>query len=421
MFTEKKLDNGLRIITAPSEGTKAITLLILVGAGSRFETEEERGTAHFLEHMFFKGADRFKNAQEVSKAIDGVGGDFNAFTGKEYAGYYVKVMAEKKEIAFDLLSDMMLNSKFDQSEIDKEKGVIIEELNMYEDMPTYKVGWDFEQLMFDGNPMALDQIGLPKVINNMTTAKFKDYQQALYTPENTVITVSGNITPEESEKLVEQYFTFPHTKKSREGIPFEYSELSPVRIREKKTEQAHLIIGYPAYDRNHEKRYAESILSVLLGGNMSSRMFLKIREERGLCYSVSCSTDRYTDCGTFSTRAGVALDRVEEAVEAICREYDRVLTDIPTAEEVQDAKNFLKGKIVMRMEDSEEVASFLGSQALLQDEAQTLDEYFAKIDAVTHQEVLEAAQEIFDKSRRSMTIIGPFGEKEEVFTQILRG
>ena len=421
MFTEKKLKNGLRIITAPSSGTKAITLLVLVGAGSRFETEEERGTAHFLEHMFFKGADRFKNAQEVSKAIDGVGGDFNAFTGKEYAGYYVKIMAEKKEIAFDLLSDMLLNSKFDQTEIDKEKGVIIEELNMYEDMPVYKVGWDFEQLMFKGNPMALDQIGLPDVINNMTTAKFKDYQQALYTPENTVITVSGNITPEESEKLVEQYFTFPSTTKSRTGIPFEYSEISAVNIRDKKTEQAHLIIGYPGYDRENEKRYAESILSIVLGGNMSSRMFLKIREERGLCYSVSCSTDRYTDCGTFSTRAGVALDRVEEAVEAICAEYDRVLTEAPTDEEIQDAKNFLKGKIVMRMEDSEEIASFLGSQALLQDKAQTLDEYFAKIDGVTKEEVLEVAQEIFNNKKRSMTIIGPFGEKQEVFEKLVRG
>ncbi|HID92067.1 TPA: insulinase family protein, partial [Candidatus Peregrinibacteria bacterium] len=306
-------------------------------------------------------------------------------------------------------------------EIDKEKGVIIEELNMYEDMPVYKVGWDFEQLMFKGNPMALDQIGLPDVINNMTTAKFKDYQQALYTPENTVITVSGNITPEESEKLVEQYFTFPSTTKSRTGIPFEYSEISAVNIRDKKTEQAHLIIGYPGYDRENEKRYAESILSIVLGGNMSSRMFLKIREERGLCYSVSCSTDRYTDCGTFSTRAGVALDRVEEAVEAICAEYDRVLTEAPTDEEIQDAKNFLKGKIVMRMEDSEEIASFLGSQALLQDKAQTLDEYFAKIDGVTKEEVLEVAQEIFNNKKRSMTIIGPFGEKQEVFEKLVRG
>ncbi len=421
MLNQKRLDNGLRIITAPSEGTKAITLLVLVGAGSRFETEEERGTAHFLEHMFFKGADRFKNAQEVSKAIDGVGGDFNAFTGKEYAGYYVKIMAEKKEIAFDLLSDMLLNSKFDQSEIDKEKGVIIEELNMYEDMPVYKVGWDFERLMFAGNPMALDQIGLPEVINNMTTEKFKDYQQALYTPENTVITVAGNISPEESEKLVEQYFTFPETTKSREGIPFKWTETEAVRIREKKTEQAHLIIGYPGYDRENEKRYAESILSIVLGGNMSSRMFLKIREERGLCYSVSCSTDRYTDCGTFSTRAGVALDRVEEAVEAICSEYDRVLVDTPTDEEIEMAKNFLKGKIVMRMEDSEEVASFLGSQELLQNDAQTIDEYFAKVDAVTKEEVLEVAQEIFNNKKRSMTIIGPFEEKQEVFEKLVRG
>jgi predicted Zn-dependent peptidase len=417
----KQFDNGLTLVTAPSSGTKAITLLILTGAGSRFETEAERGTAHFLEHMFFKGGEKFQTAQEVSQAIDQIGGDFNAFTGKEYAGYYVKVLAEKKEVAFDVLSDMLLKSKFDQKEIDKEKGVIIEELNMYEDMPVYKVGWDFEELMFPNHPMGLDQIGLPEVINNMTTADFKKYQNDLYTPENTVVIVSGNISPEESETLTEQYFPFAEKKKEREAKKFNWKPTQPVFIRNKNTEQAHLVIGYPGYNRNNENRYAESILSILLGGNMSSRMFLKIREERGLCYSISCSTDRYTDCGTFSTRAGVALNRVEEAIEAITAEYERVKTSPPTEEEVQMAKNYLKGKISMRMEDSEEIASFFGSQMLLQRESQTLEEYFEKIDAVTPQDVLNVAHELFDTSKRSMSIIGPFEEKKEIFEQLVRG
>jgi predicted Zn-dependent peptidase len=421
MFTQKTFENGLRLITSESEGTKAMTLLILVGAGSRYETESERGIAHFLEHMFFKGGEKFQNAKEVSEAIDGVGGDFNAFTGKEYAGYYVKVASEKKEVAFDVLSDMLLRAKFDPAEIEKERGVILEELNMYEDMPTYKVGWDAEELFFGNHPMAFDQIGLPKVIRSVTQADFQKYKNDLYTPENTVIIASGNITAEEAEKLTNQYFDFPHTKKSRISECFEWKETKPLFLREKKTEQAHLVIGYPGLDHFDDRKYAESVLSVLLGGNMSSRMFLNIREARGLCYSISSSADRYSDCGVFSTRAGVDISRVEEAIAAIIVEYDRLATEAPLEEEVQRAKSFLKGKITLRMEDSEEVASFLGTQTLLQNKTETLEEYFQKIDSVTSEDIFSLCKTLFDPQKRAMAIIGPFGKQKEEFEKSVRG
>ncbi len=421
MFAQKNFSNGLRLLTAQSQSAQSFTLLILVGAGSRYESEKERGIAHFLEHMFFKGAEKFKNAKEVAQAIDGVGGDFNAFTGKEYAGYYVKVSSDQKKIAFEVLSDMLLHAKFDPEEIEKERGVILEELNMYEDMPTYKIGWDFEELLFAGHPMAYDQIGTKEVIKTVTQEDFQKYKHDLYTPENTVIIASGNISPSDAEALAEQYFQFPEQKKYRTPSLFAWNiPKNPLFIREKKTEQAHLVIGFPSIAHDDPRKYAESVLAVLLGGNMSSRMFLNIREARGLCYSISSSTDRYSDCGIFSTRAGVDITRVEEAISAIIVEYEKLRTQAPTEEEVIRAKNFLKGKITLRMEDSEEVASFLGTQSLLLGEVETLEKYFSQIDAVTVNDIFALCQEIFAPEKRSMAMIGPFSEKQLVFQELLQ-
>lgn len=420
MFQKTTLPGELRVITAPNDSTKALTLLILVGAGSRYESEKERGIAHFLEHMFFKGAEKYSNAKEVAEKIDGIGGDFNAFTGKEYAGYYVKVAAENKEVAFDVLSDMLLKAKFDPEEIEKERGVILEELNMYEDMPIYKIGWDFEELLFSGHPMAYDQIGLPQVINSVQTADFKKYQEDLYTPENTVIIAAGNISVEESEELTQKFFSFEETKKSRKKVPFQRDENAKrLFVRNKNTEQAHIVIGYPGLNHSSKEKHAESVLAILLGGNMSSRMFLNVREAKGLCYSISSSTDRYTDCGIFSTRAGVDISRVDEAISSIIFEYEKIRTEKPSDEEVERAKNYLKGKVTLRMEDSEEIASFLGTQTLLRDETRTIDEYFEKIDAVTADDVFEIAQKLFDPKKRSMAMIGPFAGKEAHFQALL--
>lgn len=412
MYTQQIQSNGLRVMVAPMMGTKAMTLLILVGAGSRYEDEKERGTAHFLEHMFFKGGKRFTNAKQVSEAIDGVGGDFNAFTGKEYVGYYVKVAAEQKEIAFDVLSDMLMNAAFDPSEIDKERGVILEEMNMYEDMPVYKVGWDFEELLFEGHPMALDQIGTPELINSITQADFLKYKNDLYTPENTVIIASGAVNTQEIEALVSKYFPFGTQTKKRSPLAFTPQKTKNIFIRNKNTEQAHLVIGFPGYNHFHPHKAAESVLAILLGGSMSSRMFLRVREEKGLCYSISTSTDRYSDCGAFSTRAGVAIARTEEAIAAIATEYETIRNERPTDEEVTRAKNYLKGKITLRMEDCEEIASFLGTQAVLNRPIKTIEEYLAGIDAVTADEVFAVAQDILHPDNLHLSIIGPFESKK---------
>jgi predicted Zn-dependent peptidase len=415
MFEKHTFKNNLRLITAPLSGTKAFTLLVLVGAGSRYETEEERGLAHFQEHMFFKGAKKYDTPSKVLKTIDSVGGDCNAFTGKEYVGYYMKASSDKKELAFDILSDSLLHAKFDTKEIDKERGVIIEEMNMYEDMPIYKIGWDFEALMFGDHPMGKDQIGTKNFINNVQTKDFLYYKKKLYTSDNIVIIASGDISAIESKNLTEKYFTFENSKKQKESPKFNWDELSneKIFIRNKKTEQAQLVIGYPAFSRDSEYKYTQQLLSIILGGNMSSRMFSSIREEKGLCYTISSSVDLYKDCATFSTSAGVSIPKIHEAIKSINNEYNKLCIDKISNEELDRAKNYFKGKLTLSFEDSEEVASFYGTQALLSDNILTQEEFFDKIDKIRVDDIFIVAKKLFKKDKRRMSIIGPFEGEEE--------
>ncbi len=422
MHHQHNFSDNLRLITAPRNGTEAVTLLVLTGAGSRNECENERGISHFLEHMFFKGGKKFQSAKQVAEAIDSVGGDFNAFTGKEYAGYYVKTAAENAKVAFDVLSDMLLHATFPQNEIEKERGVILQEYNMYEDTPMYKIGWDFEELLFSNDhPMGWDQIGTKKLITTVNQDDFQAYKASLYTPDNTVIIAAGNIEKEAAKDLTEKYFIFDKTSQSRHHIPFIWSEKNKrIHIRDKKTEQAHLVMGYPGLPMEHKDEYVMQLLAVILGGNMSSRMFLNIREAHGLCYSISTSTDRYTDCGVISTHAGVDIPRAEKAIIAIKREYERMTEEKVSDQELQKAKNFLKGKITLRMEDSEQIASFFGTQALLRSEVKTLDDVFNAVNSVTADDIFRVAQELFVPAKLSLAMIGPFSGQEEKFEALLR-
>ncbi|QQR83107.1 insulinase family protein [Candidatus Peregrinibacteria bacterium] len=416
----KQKSNGLKIITTPIKSTQAVTVLVLVGAGSRYETKSINGISHYLEHLFFKGASRYKNAAEVSFAIDSVGGDFNAFTGKEYAGYYVKLSADKKEIAFDVIGDMMLNATFLPEEIDKERNVIIEEFNMYQDTPMYQVGWDFERLLFGDQPMGWDQIGIPDIIRSLNRDQFLDYKRKLYTPDNTVISVAGNITEEEVEALVEKYFPFQNETCGVTPTPYQpIPSKRRVILQHKKTEQAHLILGTEGIPANHPDEYVAKVLSVILGGNMSSRMFLNVRESKGLSYYIRTQTDDYSDVGTLATSAGVDLKRVDLAVEAILEEYYKIAQERVSEAELQKAKDFMKGKMVLKLEDSEEYAHLMGKQALLYPEVKPIEELFKKVDAVTVEDIQRVSQQLFQQDRFHLALIGPF-EDEAHFEELLK-
>lgn len=418
-FHETQLDNGLRIITSPIP-SDSITLLVLVGAGSRYEDKKINGISHFIEHMFFKGASRFKNTKEVSEAIDSVGGQFNAFTGKEYAGYYVKLAKEKKEVAFDVVSDMLINPTFDPTEIDKERGVIMEELNMYQDTPMYQIGWDFERLLFGPQPMGWDQIGTKELINSVTQQQFQQYHDELYSTDNIVISVAGNIEHEEILKLINKTFKFKITKKKRDWAKFEgYSSDKKVIMQTKKTEQAHLVIGFPGYHTTHPDFFAEKLTSIILGGNMSSRMFLNVREAQGLCYYIHSTVDDYSDCGHFSTNAGVDINRIDQAVTSIIKEY-KTLKENPTIDdkELEKAKSYLYGKLVINLEDSQEVAHLLGKQVLLDEGVKTLELLQEAINKVSVEDVARVAEDILNSDKMKLAYIGP-ERTEESFTSLM--
>lgn len=406
--------NGLRLISKPLPGTEAVTVLVLVGAGSRYETKEINGISHFLEHMFFKGAAKYPNTKAVSEAIDSVGGEFNAFTGKEYAGYYVKVSSAQLELALDVLSDMLLKPNLDSAEIDKERGVILEEYNMYQDTPMYQIGWTFENQIFGDQPMGWDQIGTKELIQSVKREQFVNYLNSLYTPDNIVIGIAGNVDPQKAETLVGEYFNMPKTQKTINYKPFIKAQSTQnFSLESKKTEQAHLIVGVPAVAQRDPKEWTTRLIATILGGNMSSRMFLNVREAQGLAYYISTSTDTYSDTGLISTRAGVDTNRAGDAIKAIIKEYEEIATTPVSESELQKAKSYVKGKIVLKLEDSEEYAHMLCRQELLHGNIMPLNEVNELIDAVTISDIHSVSQEIFKPQNMHCAIIGPYEDPEQ--------
>ena len=414
MHTVSSLASGLPVLTAPTTGTESVTVLMFAGAGSRYESQEERGISHFLEHMFFKGGKKYPSTKDVSIAIDSVGGDFNAFTGKEYAGYYVKVAAEHIELAGDVLGDMLNYATFPKDEIEKERGVIIEEERMYQDTPMYRAGWDFEQLILGNHPLGWDTIGTEELIMGVQQEDFQRHKDALYTPDNLVAAFAGNVDESTALTLSEQYFGAIGGSKATEFLPHETFGGDRVFIRDKNTEQAHLVLGVPGVSSQDPDHYAHKLLAIILGGNMSSRMFLNIREAKGMCYYIDTDTDSYLDAGILSTRAGVDQSRLEEAVESIMHEYRVCRDNGITEEELKRAKDYLRGKITLGLEDTEELAHFYGKQALLYPETLSIADYMGKIDAVTKDQVDALAAKLFTEGQYRLVVIGKGVEKEKL-------
>ncbi len=419
MYSLNTLPSGLRVLTAPVDGTASVTVMLFAGAGSRYEKQSERGISHFLEHMFFKGGKKYKTTQEVSAAIDGVGGDFNAFTGKEYAGYYVKVASEETRLACDVLSDMLLHAYFPPEEIDKERGVIMEEERMYQDTPMYRAGWDFEELLFGDHPLGWDTIGTEEVIRSVQQADFQRHKDTLYGPENCVLAFSGKITEEEAMSLATEFFGALKGGKKQTFDPLEAYGPNRVFLRKKNTEQAHLVFGVPGVGSLDENHYVHKLLAIVLGGNMSSRMFLRIREARGLCYYISTDTDNYLDAGALSTRAGVDQSRLDEALAAIKHEYLLCAEEGVFDDELARAKAFLKGKITLTLEDSEERAHFYGKQLLLYPKIHDIPDYFAAVDQVTKEQVNALAKRLLRPEELRLVVIGKDAE-EAKFEELMK-
>lgn len=412
MYKKIVLSNGLRVISIPMPSVKSVTALVMVEAGSRYETARTNGLSHFLEHMTFKGTKSRPNSLAISSLIDGIGGSFNAFTSKEATGFYVKAESRHLPLILDVLSDMLLNSLFDPLELNKERGVIIEEINMYEDQPFVRVGEYFEELLYGQSPLAWQVIGTKNNIKKITRQDMTDYVARMYHSKAMVVGIAGELDSIASLRSLQNDFGGVAKGGENKFAPAENKQVKPQSlIRFKKTDQAHLCLGTRAYSMNHPDRYALSVLSTILGGNMSSRLFLEIREKRGLAYSVHADCEEFHDCGYFVAQAGLRISDVEEAIKVILGEFDKIRANPPPLEELRRAKDYARGKMVLGLEDSFKVASFYTSQELLRKEIETPQEMLAKIEAVTAQDIQRVAKDIFRNQKLNLAVIGPFKEK----------
>ena len=415
IYKKTTLKNGLQIITAPMEGTQTMTAMVLAGVGSRFETEKEAGLSHFVEHMLFKGSKKYPSTLAISEKLDSVGGEFNAFTSKDKTVYYAKVDSRHSKTALDVLFDMYLNPKMKEEEIKRERGTILQELNMYEDTPLQQISDIFENLLYKRSPLGRDTIGYKKTIKAFKRKDFINYRKRFYAVNNSIVCVAGKINEKEIINKAKEYFA--DKKEKKVALPkkiIEKQTKPEVKIKYKKTDQTHLILGVRAYDYNHKDRFALAVLAVILGGNMSSRLFIKVRERRGLAYSVKTSVEAFSDGGYLATQAGVEHKNLEKTLEIILKEYKRISVEKVSEKELQKAKDYIKGKSIMGFESSSEVALFFIEQGAKKNQILTLEEELAFIDKVSVNDVLRVAKDIFCESKLNLVIVGPHKNAREL-------
>lgn len=416
------LKNGVRLMTIPMPSLPSVSVCIWVKTGSRNEDLRVNGITHFLEHMVFKGSKKRPTAKAISEVIDGIGGEFNAGTGKEYTNFYVKCQNESVEVAYDILSDMILNPILDSEEIEREKGTIVEEIRMYEDTPMMKIGDVFEELIYKGHSLGWDISGTEKSVKGIKREDFIKYMKQKYIAQSIVVTVAGGITEAKSLELTKKYFSELKGKSGQSDLEVFNSkqQKAQVLLHNKKKEQAHFILGFMADGRGYKGKYAQSVLSAILGGGMSSRMFIEVRERRGLAYAVRTSMDRYIDAGYMGTYVGADVAKAEEAVKVVLEQHYGVATGnlkISTSE-LSKAKAFLKGHLALALEDTRDVASFYGEQELFLPSVKTPEEVFKAIDKVKLEDVNLEAKRLFVPERLNLALIGPY-KSDEKFKKII--
>lgn len=414
MYKKTTLKNGLRIITVPQKETQTATVLILVKTGSKYETKDISGISHFLEHMLFKGTEKRKGPLAVAEELDSVGGEFNAFTGEEYTGYYAKVNHLYFDIALDWVSDIFLNSKIPSKEMIKEKGVIIEEINMYKDNPMMYIGDLWKKVLYGDQPAGWDIAGTKETVLKIERKDIKKYIDSQYVPKNTIVCVAGKINEEEVIKKVNKYFSQIKDNNSREKVKVIEEQKEPqIEIIYKDINQTNLALGVRGYSMSHPNKFTMDVMAVILGGMMSSRMFSEVREKLGAAYYVRTYNNTDPDTGSLVTLAGVENGKIHKVIETILKEYLKLTKKEVSIKELKKAKEYLKGKIVLRMESSDAQASFYGTQELLKNEIISLEEVFKRIDKVSANDIMNVAKDIFKNDKLNLALIGPFKNKKD--------
>ncbi len=420
MFRTQTLENGVRILEARMDGAPSVAVFIGVAAGSRYEQPEAAGIAHFAEHMFFKGTERRPTARDISAEIDGIGGEFNAFTGKELTAYYVKCAAESAPVAVDVLSDMLLASRFDEDEIEREKGVIIEEINMYLDTPRDVIGLVHDDLRFGTTPIGRPIIGSKETVRAATGATFRSYLEAWYRPERLVVGLGGAVSDALVADVAGRFGVLPAVKTpAPPALDLPVVDGPLVRIERRDSDQAHLMLGVAGLPTSHPDRYVASVLQVLLGGGMSSRLFTEVRERRGLAYYVFASATAYTDVGSLIVQAGVDTARIGLAIETIWGELRRVADEPIEPPELDKAKRYLVGRTVLGVEDPRGMILHGLRRELIEGRAAELDEVFAGIRAVTAGDVARVAGDLIQTRNATLAVVGPFDDPDALRAPLL--
>lgn len=412
---KKTFKNGLRVVTVPMKDNPTVTVLVLVGTGSDYETKEINGISHFLEHMCFKGTEKRPTAQVISHELDSLGCQYNAFTSHEMTGYYTKGDAKNFKQMFDVVSDIYLNSTFPEPEIEKEKGVIVEEINMYEDMPASHVQELFDRVLYGDQGAGWGITGPKENIYKMVRNNFVNYKNTHYVAENTLIVVAGNIKSDEVYKEANKYFKDIKTTSKIKKLKTKDIQSSPnVLIKHKETDQTHFVLGVRTFSMFDKRNMIISLLSGVLGAGMSSRLFSKLREEMGVAYYVRAYNDTSLDHGVFQISAGVNNARTEEVIKEILKECNLLINKKVNDEELNKVKSFLIGNMKLSLEATDDIANFYGGQELMKNEIKTLDEKIKEIKKVTASDIQKMAKTIFKTKNLNLAMVGPLKDEAKL-------
>jgi len=400
------LANGAKLVTINQQESSAVTILVLMRVGSRYESDAQRGLAHFTEHMVFKGGKQYPTAQDIARTMDGIGGEFNAFTAHELTGFYTKTASRHAEIGMSVLGDMLLHATFPADELEKEKGVIVEEINMYEDMPMRKVDDVLSALLFGDTPMGRPVLGEKETVRAFTAEDFRAYREQFYHGDACVIVCAGAIDPEEARRLTEKYMGELPSGAWKDAAPATVTEERLAHLV-RPSEQTHFMIAFPGVEQTSEERFIQRVATTILGGSMSSRMFERVREQQGLCYYVRTYADTAQDVGFVVTNAGVDNERVELAIESVVHELQLFAESGPTEEEMVRAKEYLLGKQLLGLETSDALGEFYGIQQLLDAEILTPEQIAERIQAVTQEQVAAYAKNYIRSEKLRLALVGP--------------
>jgi predicted Zn-dependent peptidase len=413
VYERSELPNGVRVLTAPMPHAQSTSCVIMFATGSRYESRENAGIAHFAEHMFFKGTDRRPTARDITTEIDSIGGEFNAFTGKEYTGYYVRCAAAARDTALDVLVDMLRHSKLDGEEIEREKGVIVEEMNMYFDTPRDFISGVYDRLLYGDQPLGRDIIGNKDTVRAATRETFLDFIGRWYGAERMVVGVGGKIEPGLHDVLERLLGDVPPAAREGPGpVEIPANGGPGVLVHTKQSDQAHVCLGVRSYPLTHPDRYALQLLTTVLGGGMSSRLFTEVRERRGLAYYVWATNSGYTDAGSLYAQAGVDINRIDEAIATIAGEIRRIADEAVPQAELGKARASAKGRFVLQLENPHGTMIFGLRREVLEGRATEPSEVLEALDAVTAEDVQRVARDLIGGTGLQLAVIGPFEDSD---------